>query len=274
MNNNPLKQYFRRPSVYLKLPSGGIGYPIGSLNLPDNGEVAVYPMTAIDEITTKTPDALFNGTAVAELIKSCIPDIIDPWSVTSEDLDSILIAIKAASGGNDFEVQSMCPKCSNEGTYGINLVGVLASMKAPDYSKPLELGDLLVKFRPLTYREINEAGIEQLDVQKLFALIDNEQDENNKVKLGEQALKGITDLTMRLITKAIEYIQTPNSQVTEKEFILDFMKNCDKNTYIKIRDYNTELKAQTEIKPLNVKCVECSHEYKQSFTLNPTDFFA
>jgi hypothetical protein len=274
MNNNPLKQYFRRPSVYLKLPSKGVGYPPGALNLPDNGEVAVYPMTAIDEITTKTPDALFNGTAVAELIKSCIPDIIDPWSVTSEDLDSILIAIKAASGGNDFEVMSTCPKCSNEGTYGINLVAVLATMRAPDYSKLLELGDLQIKFKPLTYREINQAGIEQLEVQKLFAMIDNEENEDKKVKLGEQALKGITDLTMRIVTKAIEYVQTPNSVVTEKDFILDFMKNCDKNTYTKIRDFNTELKVQTEIKPLEIKCVECGNEYKQQFTLNPSDFFA
>ena len=274
MNNNPLKQYFRRPSVYLKLPSGGRGYPEGALNLPETGELAVYPMTAIDEITTKTPDALFNGTAVAELIKSCIPDIIDPWSVTSEDLDSILIAIKAASGGNDFEVTSVCPKCANEGTYGVNLVAVLSTMKAPDYSKPLEVSDLQIKFKALTYKEINQAGMEQIEVQRIFTAIENAKDEQERIKLGEAALKGITDLTMRLLTKAIEYIQTPTATVTEKEYILDFLKNCDKNMYVKIRDFNTELKAQTEIKPLEIKCVECSNEYKQSFTLNPTDFFA
>lgn len=274
MNNNPLKQYFRRPSVYLRLPSGGRGYPEGALNLPDNGEVAVYPMTAIDEITTKTPDALFNGTAVAELIKSCIPDILDPWSVTSEDLDSVLIAIKAASGGNDFEVSSTCPKCANEGTYGINLVGVLATMKAPDYNQLLEISDLKIKFRALTYKEINQAGMEQVEVQKIFNAIEKSEDEQQRIKLGEDALKGITDLTMRIITKAIEFIETPNSVVVEKDFILDFLKNCDKNMYVKIRDFNTALKAQTEIKPLDIKCVECSNEYKQVFTLNPTDFFA
>ena len=274
MNNNPLKQYFRRPGVYLKLPSGGRGYPAGALNIPETGELAVYPMTAIDEITTKTPDALFNGTAVAELIKSCIPDIIDPWAVTSEDLDSVLIAIKAASGGNDFEVTSVCPKCANEGTYGVNLVAVLSTMRAPDYSKPLEVSDLQIKFKALTYKEINQAGMEQIEVQRIFAAIENAKDEQERIKLGEQALKGITDLTMRLLTKAIEFIQTPNATVTEKEYILDFLKNCDKNMYVKIRDFNTELKAQTEIKPLDIKCVECNNEYKQQFTLNPSDFFA
>lgn len=46
-NNNPLKQYFRRPAVYIKLPSNGKNYTEGSLDMPENGELPVYPMTAI-----------------------------------------------------------------------------------------------------------------------------------------------------------------------------------------------------------------------------------
>ena len=56
--NNPLKQYFRQPAIYIRLPSQGKNYPEGSLNMPPTGELAVYPMTAIDEITYRTPDAL------------------------------------------------------------------------------------------------------------------------------------------------------------------------------------------------------------------------
>jgi hypothetical protein len=98
--NNPLKQYFRRPAIYLKLPSGGALYPPGVIKPTENGELPVYPMTAIDEITTKTPDALFNGVAMVEIIKSCVPDVLDPWSINSIDLDAILLAIKSAAGGN------------------------------------------------------------------------------------------------------------------------------------------------------------------------------
>jgi hypothetical protein len=50
---NPLKQYFRRPAIYLRLPSNGKFYSQGAIDLPDNKEIPVYPMTAIDEITTK-----------------------------------------------------------------------------------------------------------------------------------------------------------------------------------------------------------------------------
>jgi T4 bacteriophage base plate protein len=274
MNNNPLKQYFRRPSVYLKLPSGGKGYSPEVLEATETGELPVYPMTAIDEITTKTPDALFNGTAVVEVIKSCIPNIKDPWQISSIDLDAILISIRAASGGNDFEIDSKCPKCTNEAKFGLNLAGVLATLKAADYSHELQLGDLTFKFRPLTYKEINEAGIAQFEVQRLFDSITTAQNDQERAKFGEIALKGITDLTMRLVSIAIEYIKTPNTIVTEKEYILDFLQNCDKNIYTEVRDYNSKLKGTTELKPLDIKCVECGNEYQQPYTLNTSDFFA
>lgn len=274
MNNNPLKQYFRRPSVYLKLPSGGKGYPAGVIEETETGELPVYPMTAIDEITTKTPDALFNGTAVVEVIKSCIPNIKDPWQISAVDLDAVLISIRAASGGNDFEIDSKCPKCTNEAKFGLNLAGVLSTLKAADYSKDLELGDLTFKFRPLTYKEINEAGIAQFEVQRLFDSITTAQNDQERAKFGEIALKGITDLTMRLVSKAVEYIKTPHTLVTEKEFILDFLQNCDKNIYMQVRDYNSKLKGTTELKPLDIKCVECGNEYQQPYTLNTSDFFA
>ena len=54
MSNNPLTQYFRQPAVYVKLPSGGKYYSEGSIVMPANQELPVYPMTAIDEIAYKT----------------------------------------------------------------------------------------------------------------------------------------------------------------------------------------------------------------------------
>ena len=166
--NNPLKQYFRRPAVYLKLPSLGKDYPQGVVNLPESGELPVYPMTAIDEISSKTPDALFNGTAVADLIKSCVPDIIDPWQISNTDMDAILLAIKAASGSQNLEIESKCPKCEDQSTYTLDIAGILTTLQAPDYSKPLEVDELKIKFGPLTYKEMNEAALAQFDVQGIF----------------------------------------------------------------------------------------------------------
>lgn len=273
IDNNPLKQYFRRPAVFLRLPSEGKDYPEGVIDIPVTGEIPVYPMTAIDEITTKTPDALFNGSAIVELIKSCVPHIKDPWKISSSDLDAVLIAIKSASGGNELDIESQCPSCGNLSNYGINLISVLAGMKAPDYSKLLTIGELGVKFKPLTYKEMNEASLGQFEVQRTFLAIEQVQDNDEKNKRGQEALRKVTELTMTILCKAIEYIKTPTSQVNEPNYILDFLHNCDKNIYTIIRDYNAELKAKTELPPLDIECPNCTHKYKQPFTLNASDFF-
>lgn len=274
MDNNPLKQFFRRPSVYLKLPSNGKFYDSNVISPTENGELPVYPMTAIDEITVRTPDALFNGTAVSELIKSCIPNIKDPWAISNIDLDAILIAIKAASSGENYEIDSGCPGCNEVSTYSINLIAILSSLKPGNYDELLEIGDLKFKFRPLTYKQMNEAANAQFEVQKTFSNIINIDDDMEKERISHDALRKITMLTMELVAKTIEYIETPNIKINEYDFIRDFLENCDRNVYNAIRDHNTELRKQTEIKPLDITCGNCSNQYKQDFTLNPADFFA
>ena len=273
MDNNPLKQYFRRPSVYIRLPSEGKFYSEDIIEPSETGEFPVYPMTAIDEISARTPDALFNGTAVADLIRSCIPAIKDPWSINSMDMDAVLIGIRAASGGDTLDVDSVCPECSTQSTYGINLVAVLSTLKPGDYSKLLEVGELKIKFRPLMYREMNEAAMAQFEVQKQFDQlykIDDQDERNGAVK---EALEKITFMTMGILSQTIEFIETPGGIVDDKSFILDFLKNCDKEVYIKIRDYSSVLKEDTEIKPADITCTNCNHQYKQSYAINPTDFF-
>ena len=273
IQNNPLKQYFRRPAIYLKLPSGGKLYAPGVVNIPESGELAVYPMTAIDEISSKTPDALYNGTAMADIIKSCIPDIKDPWSINSMDLDAILIAIKSAAGGDDMSISSECPSCKEVAEYGVNLIGILSQLKSADYEKELTINELSIKFRPLSYKEMNEAGTSQMEAQRIFMMLEKEENEAVRAEKTQEALRFITEVTMRILSNTVTHVRTPNVFVEEKEYILDFLKNCDRETYIAIRDYNASLKAQTEIKPLKIKCIHCQHEYEQQFTLNTSDFF-
>lgn len=273
MDNNPLRQYFRRPSVYLKLPSGGHSYTPDVVDMPETGELPVYPMTAVDEITARTPDALFNGIAVVELIKSCIPNIKDPWKITSDDLDAILISIRAASGNDSLEMESTCPSCSEQESYGIDLIQVLSQLKPANYDEPLEVGDLKVKLHPLIYREMNKAAMGQFEISRTFISLQQVEDDEVREKETREALEKITYLTMELLTQSIEYIETPTLTVTEKEYILDFLKHCDSTIYSTIRDQSAELRKQSEIPALNVECSNCSNKYEQSFTINPTDFF-
>lgn len=271
--SNPLAQYFRRPAVYIKLPSNGNGYTNEDIDFPPNKELPIYPMTAIDEITMRTPDALYNGTAVVDIIKSCVPCFKNPWNIKNIDLDAVMIAIRSASSGDTLDVESVCPNCKETSNYGISLVGLLSNIKAGDYDSLLELGDLKVKFKPLSYKDLNQSSIDQLELQKSFVNIDKITNEEEKTKASSEVIFKITNLTIGIISKTIEYIETPNSRVDEQSFIVDFLKNCDKNVYNKIKDHSAELKAVSEIKPVNLKCQNCSHEYQQILSLNPTDFF-
>lgn len=272
-SNNPLRQYFRRPAVYLKLPSGGKYYDSGVLDMPESGELPVYPMTAIDDITARTPDALFNGSAMAEIIKSCVPNIKEPWKINNIDLDAIFIAIRSASGESTIEIETTCPNCQEQSNYGIDLLNILTQLKSADYNKPLSIDDLLIKFRPLTYKQLNQASLGQFEVQRSFLSINELTDENEKSKQMREVLTRITELTMEILAEAIESVQTPTINVNEKEFILDFLKNCDKDVYIQVRDYNSSLRETTQIKPINLKCTHCQHEYDHTLTLNMSDFF-
>ena len=273
IQNNPLRQYFRRPAVYLKLPSGGKFYTPDIVEMPENGELPVFPMTAIDDITVKTPDALFNGQAVIDIIKSCIPAIKNPWGINSIDLDAILIAIRSAST-EDFSVTSECPACNTPSDYKINLGGVLSGIRAPNYNEPLIIGDLSIKFRPLNYKDMNEIGLSQFEMQRQFSNLDDITDIVERTDKSKKALLTVTELSMRTIAKTIHSVTAPSGvEVTELEYILDFIKNCDKTIYEKIKDYNAELREAGEMKPFKIKCVNCANEYQQPFTINVTDFF-
>jgi hypothetical protein len=83
-------------------------------------------------MTVRTPDALFNGTAVVELIKSCVPNILDPWRLNNIDIDAILVAIRAASGDGKMSIQSQCPACSETTEYDVNLMPLLSKITDVD----------------------------------------------------------------------------------------------------------------------------------------------
>ena len=169
--SNPLQQFFRQPAIYIRLPSDGQHWPPGSLNMPANHELPVYPMTAIDEITYRTPDALFNGQSTISVIQSCVPNIKNAWHMPGIDLNSVLIAIRVASYGHNMEVDSTCPSCESLGEYVTDLRRILDQMTAADYNIPIQQGDLEIYFKPLNYQQQNQSSLDQFEQQKILAAV-------------------------------------------------------------------------------------------------------
>ena len=82
-----LSQHQRQPKLYIDLPSGGKFYNEKIIENKQYVQIPVYSMTAMDEINLKTPDALFNGIATLNVIKSCTPTILDPNELVRYDIE-------------------------------------------------------------------------------------------------------------------------------------------------------------------------------------------
>jgi hypothetical protein len=275
--NNPLKQYFRQPSIYIRLPSQGQFYPEGTLVMPPNGEIPVLPMTAVDEITYRTPDALFNGAAMVSVIQSCIPNIKNAWAIPAVDVDSILVGIRVASYGHNMDLTSQCPKCKHDHEVSVDLRMVLDQLKTPDYNQSVHYGDLEFFFKPMTYQNLNENNQMQFEQQKLMSLLpDSELPETEKIANITDALKKITQITIDALCQSIGAVKTPTALVTEPAFIRELMQNCDRSVFNGIRDHIINLKTSAELQPLKMKCpeAECGNEYEQGMTLDMSSFFA
>jgi hypothetical protein len=270
---NPLQQYFRRPAIYIKLPSGGQYYPPGVVNIPPNGELPVFPMTSIDEITIRTPDGLFNGAAVTSVIASCVPDIKDPWSLNSIDIDAVLIAIRAASSNGLMEVSSICPNCSTEGKFDLDLNILLSEKESIDYSTPLIVGDLRIVFKPLSYAEMNTVNMGQFTIQRMMAEIAKIEDEEEQKKVVANSLKQAATIANETLAKTIKTVITPGGDVSNYDFILEFINKTDSKTHDMIRDHSVKLRQANTNKPLKIKCHNCSHDYEQIMELDFSNFF-
>jgi len=274
MSNNPLQSYFRKPAIYVRLPSGGQFYPEGALEVTDNGEYPVLPMTTLDEITYRTPDALCNGQAVVNVIQSCVPNIKDAWKVPGMDVDTLLIAIRIATYGHQMDVSTKCPACNTDNDYGVDLRGMLDQIKSPDYNAPMTQGDLEIFFQPMSYKQMNDNNLVQFEEQRaLQALNDPEVSDTQRARALGEALTKITTITTRALAQNIKAVKTPHAFVNDPLHIVEWLGNCDRQNFNKIRDYIIDNKKVGEIPPLKLKCNNCSQEYEQPITLDMANFF-
>jgi hypothetical protein len=271
---NPLAGYFRQPKIYIRLPSQGKFYADGSLDISDNGEYPVYAMTAKDELMFKTPDALLSGQSTVEVIRSCIPAITDPWQMPSIDLDTALIAIRIATYGENMEISTVCPSCETDNSYEMNLVEWLTSISKFNYQETLPVEQLILHLRPYSYQEITKTNLKSFEQQRIFNVIndDNLSDEQKVEMFGKSFVK-LTQLTVDIIAGCIRQIDTPEGSVSDQQMIKEFIDNSPKEVFDSISKHVSSMKDKIELKPLNAKCSNCSHEFIVPITIDQSNFF-
>ena len=274
--DNPLFKHFRQPAVYLKLPSEGQFYPDGTLDLPPTGTIPIYPMTVKDELTLKTPDALMNGQGMVDVIHSCCPNIKDAWVMPAVDVDAIFIAIRLASYGSSMDITTMCTACAESNEHTISLNHLLDNLKVADYGKPAFFDELKFKFKPQSYKHINDLNIITYEEQRLVdSIIRNESlsDEEKAVRFGNSFSK-LRQMNVDAIAVCIESI-TPEGQepVTDRKFITQYLENCSRESYQAIKQKIDDIVKSNKLEPLKLTCAECHADYESSLEFNQSNFF-
>jgi len=275
VSGNPLANYFRQPKIWLKLPSEGKFYPKNAIDISANGTYPVYAMTAKDELMFKTPDALLSGESTVQVIKSCIPAIIDPWKMPSIDLDVCLIAIRIATYGETMELNSTCPHCKAENEFEMNLTAWLEKFGTFVYEETVTIDPLTFYLRPYTYQEVTKNTIKTFEQQRIFSIVNDENisDEEKVERFGKSFVK-LTELTVDIVAGCIAKIQTPEGETSDPNQIKEFIYNCSKDVFERISEHMTKLKENVELKPQDVVCKECETPYILPVTMDQSNFFA
>jgi len=283
-NTNPLAGHFRSPKLYTALPSLGRYYSSDVVEMPETGELPVYPMTAKDELIMKNPDALLNGEAIAQVVASCIPQIKQPRKLLSNDIDALLIAIQGATYGDDMEVSGTCDKCSEQITSVVSVEGALGTMtKLEDSYKFSTDTGLLVEIKPFSYETSVKAGVANFRSERSLQSVAEITDEVERIHAFNSSFIELSQLNFDIMVDSVASItiQEPEGDdivVDDVNNIREFLENCESKVGKQIEEFITEISGIGVQKNILMSCENCGteeepYEFEAQVNFNPVNFF-
>lgn len=257
--HNPLMEKLRRiPGETFRIPSKGIFYKNGELESEVvDGEVTIYPMAALDELMMKSPDMLFQGTAIDQVIKRCVPQVIKPMEMLASDLDYLLTCLRKVTYGEYMPIKHTCKECGENAQareYNIPLSHFLKNSKEltqADYdSMTFTLNNFKIKLKPATFIELVE----------LYRTTDDGVFTN-------------PDKTLEFIIKSFLPVIEQVDKVKDKEMIKEWLSKLPAPQMQQLNN-KISLVNKWGIKfEYTFKCMDCNKDIDISASLNPVNFF-
>ena len=279
--SNPLKKYYRQPKQFVKLPSNYRFYTEGSISVPESREVAVYPMTAKDEMMFKTPDALLNGQATVDVIQSCIPAIKDAWQMPSIDCDAALMSIRMATYGTKMTVPITVPKTKIEKDLELDLQTSLGGILAAEYKDTFLWENMEIKTKPLSYAEFTKSALKSFEQARLQAtVVDTKLTDEEKIAQFNTSFQKLTQLNVDMVVQTIESIRVDGQTVTDKKQIKEFVDNTSKEFFSAIMEHLEENRKRFQLAPQKVTSTEeevkqgAPETYEVPIAFDSSNFFA
>jgi hypothetical protein len=231
-------------------------------------------MTGMDEIMVKTPDALLNGEATVHVLQSCCPNIVNAWNISNIDVNALLIAIRIASYGNSMTTGASCPKCTASNDFDVNLNTCLEYYSTINFVDKIVIDDLVIKLKPLDYEQANKFSYEGFISQKRLFQIDKLEDEEQQRQGILKEFEVMKEYQFRTTLAQIESLEADDQVVTEKEFIKEFLQNCDSYIIDRIKKVFEENSKIWAIPPIPATCSECNHNFSFGLDMDQSSFFA
>lgn len=278
---NPLAGFMRQPKIYIKLPSNGNFWPAKSIALTDNMEFPVYSMTARDELAFKTPDALMNGQAMVDVIQSCMPNIKNAWDIPVIDLDTILIAIRLATYGEKMSIKHKIPGIDEEVEHEVDLRLILDQQRMSIWIDQIAVSqDLIVYVKPLTFRHMNQTSMKAFETNRIMKMVNDETlADDKKMEMFNASFSNLTKVTVDLMAESVTKILAGDTEVVDKNLILEFVHNIDKEVFDIINNHLGDIKTRNQLQPLEFTTTEeqqaegAPATYSMPLSFNQSDFF-
>ena len=269
-----LQEYQRQPKLFIDLPSQGIWYDDTVIENNRSEQLPVFGMNAMDEILFKTPDALFTGEATAQVIKSCIPSIIDPWRLVGYDIDFILIALRIATYGDSIDLNTECPKSQTKNEHTASLNVLLQGFNGYQTSFNFELNDFKFNLKPITYKRTTDFSIEHYTYNReLYQIEKLDLSPEEKNKMSQELYAKSAQLNVRIALSHVESIEKDGNSEVDQEQIISFITNNDVEFYQRIKSGISDLTSKWNIPAFDAECSGCGHKFKSAIELDYSNFF-
>ncbi len=279
MDQNPLKKYFRQPALYIRLPTLGRWYDESAMTIRGSNEIPVYGLSAIDDIMLNTPDAMLNGQALENVLKNCIPSIVDVKKLLIPDLDAIFVALKHATNNGKDDHDCRCPNCNHENSFEINCQTLLDTMSyVEDDDTVIQIDDdLRIHLRPYDFEMRHTYMQKEFEEEKMLqSLMNPDLNEFAKAHLAAESVDRLSKITFDLVSRSIEKVVMvkENIIVTEHDFINEWLQSINKlqadAVILKVNELN-KIGLNNKV---SVKCQSCAHEWDEVLNFDPINFFA
>lgn len=254
---NPLLEKLKKkmPGETFRLPSRGLFYTSGELDPEvEDGEIVVYPMTTIDELTMRSPDMLFQGTAIVEVVARCVPQVLKPGRLIASDIDFILTCLRKVSYGPTLPVKHTCSKCDvGEKEFGVPIDHFIRTSKeiTPEQFESMNVvvDDYSVKLRPCVFEE----------------MIKILQRSNDDFETAAQVSEWY-DASLSAIIRSVDGVK-------DREMILEWLRKMSRGLKDELSESVEKVNQWGVEFTYDITCEKCGHKTNVKGSLNPTNFF-